>query len=167
MLFSSIPFLYYYLPIVLGLYFLAPWKLKNAVLLVSSLVFYGWGEQKLLGMDFVRPDTAASFEALYIHCLDHLKKAVKNMLERFEKYGKLWSKINPSPYLSSCMKNCIKNGKDYTAGGAKYNPHGIPFSGVAVYIDSLLAIKEICFEKKHTIISLQVLKTTVNSLTLF
>ena len=104
-------------------------------------------EQKLLGMDFARPDTAESFEALYIHCLDHLKKAVKNMLERFEKYGKLWSKINPSPYLSSCMKNCIKNGKDYTAGGAKYNPHGIPFSGVAVYIDSLLAIKEICFEK--------------------
>ena len=50
MLFSSIPFLYYYLPIVLGLYFLAPWKLKNAVLLVTSLVFYGWGEPKLLGL---------------------------------------------------------------------------------------------------------------------
>ena len=48
MLFSSIPFLYYFLPAVLILYFLAPWKLKNAVLLLSSLVFYGWGEPKLL-----------------------------------------------------------------------------------------------------------------------
>ena len=48
MLFSSIPFLYYFLPLVLIVYFLAPWKLKNAVLLVSSLVFYGWGETKLL-----------------------------------------------------------------------------------------------------------------------
>jgi len=44
MLFSSIPFLYYFLPCVLLLYFIAPKKLKNAVLLVSSLVFYGWGE---------------------------------------------------------------------------------------------------------------------------
>ncbi len=48
MLFSSIPFLYYFLPAVLILYFLAPWKLKNTVLLLSSLFFYGWGEPKLL-----------------------------------------------------------------------------------------------------------------------
>jgi len=48
MLFSSIPFLYYFLPAVLVLYFLVPWKLKNAVLLVSSLFFYGWGEPKYL-----------------------------------------------------------------------------------------------------------------------
>ena len=48
MLFSSIPFLYYFLPAVLILYFAVPRVLKNAVLLVSSLVFYGWGEPKLL-----------------------------------------------------------------------------------------------------------------------
>ncbi len=48
MLFSSIPFLYYFLPAVLIFYFLAPGKGKNAVLLLSSLVFYGWGEPKLL-----------------------------------------------------------------------------------------------------------------------
>ena len=48
MLFSSIPFLYYFLPTVLILYFLVPWKLKNTVLLLSSLFFYGWGEPKLL-----------------------------------------------------------------------------------------------------------------------
>ena len=44
MLFSSIPFLYYFLPSVLILYFIAPKKLKNTMLLISSLVFYGWGE---------------------------------------------------------------------------------------------------------------------------
>ncbi len=46
MLFSGIPFLYYFLPVVLILYFTAPKKLKNPVLLISSLVFYGWGEPK-------------------------------------------------------------------------------------------------------------------------
>ncbi len=44
MLFSSIPFLYYFLPCVLILYFLAPKRCKNAVLLLVSLVFYAWGE---------------------------------------------------------------------------------------------------------------------------
>ena len=48
MLFSSIPFLYYFLPMVLVVYFLTPRKAKNTVLLVSSLIFYGWGEPKLL-----------------------------------------------------------------------------------------------------------------------
>ena len=48
MLFSSIPFLYYFLPAVLICYFLVPRTLKNTVLLVFSLVFYGWGEPKLL-----------------------------------------------------------------------------------------------------------------------
>ena len=46
MLFSSIPFLYYFLPIVLIVYFLAPKPFKNPVLLIASLVFYGWGEPK-------------------------------------------------------------------------------------------------------------------------
>ncbi len=46
MLFSSIPFLYYFLPVVLILYFIVPNKLKNSVLLITSLVFYGWGEPK-------------------------------------------------------------------------------------------------------------------------
>ena len=48
MLFSSVPFLYYFLPAVLLVYFLVPRFLKNTVLLLSSLVFYGWGEPKLL-----------------------------------------------------------------------------------------------------------------------
>ena len=48
MLFSGIPFLYYFLPAVLLCYFLVPHQLKNGVLLLFSLVFYGWGEPKLV-----------------------------------------------------------------------------------------------------------------------
>ena len=46
MLFSSIPFLFYFLPVVMILYFLVPKCLKNTVLLAFSLVFYAWGEPK-------------------------------------------------------------------------------------------------------------------------
>lgn len=44
MLFSSISFLYYFLPIVILLYFLVPFKFKNFILLLTSLFFYAWGE---------------------------------------------------------------------------------------------------------------------------
>ena len=50
MVFSSISFLYYFLPAVLAVYFLVPWKWKNGVLLIASLFFYGWGEPKLLAL---------------------------------------------------------------------------------------------------------------------
>ena len=68
MLFSSIPFLYYFLPLVIGSYFLLPLlaglllkplvgektldtvclQIRNTILLLFSLVFYGWGEPSLL-----------------------------------------------------------------------------------------------------------------------
>lgn len=46
MLFSSITFLYYFLPIVFFVYLMVPKSWKNAVLLISSLFFYAWGEPK-------------------------------------------------------------------------------------------------------------------------
>ena len=48
MVFSSITFLFYFLPLVVGIYFISPGKLKNYVLLFSSLIFYGWGEPKYI-----------------------------------------------------------------------------------------------------------------------
>ena len=44
MVFSSVLFLTMFLPIVLGFYFLAQEKMRNAVLLTASLIFYAWGE---------------------------------------------------------------------------------------------------------------------------
>lgn len=46
MIFSGIPFLYYFLPLTLAIYYASPKRLKNASLLVCSLVFYAWGEPK-------------------------------------------------------------------------------------------------------------------------
>ena len=46
MVFSSITFLFYFLPIVLIIYYLMPNKYKNIVLLISSFIFYFYGEPK-------------------------------------------------------------------------------------------------------------------------
>ena len=76
MLFSSIPFLYYFLPAVIILYFIAPKKLRNSVLLLSSLFFYAWGEPKYVFL------MAASILLGYIWGL---------LIERFK--GKKLSKL--------------------------------------------------------------------------
>ena len=44
MVFSSILFMFIYLPVVLAVYYISPVKWRNPVLFVANLVFYGWGE---------------------------------------------------------------------------------------------------------------------------
>lgn len=44
MVFSSLLFLFYFLPITIFVYYIAPRKFKNLVLFISSLIFYAWGE---------------------------------------------------------------------------------------------------------------------------
>lgn len=44
MIFSTVLFLFYFLPVTLFLYYIVPGKAKNAVLFLCSLVFYSWGE---------------------------------------------------------------------------------------------------------------------------
>ena len=48
MVFSSVIFLVYFLPVFLLIYFLSPKQLKNAVLLISSIFFYAWGAPKFI-----------------------------------------------------------------------------------------------------------------------
>lgn len=44
MVFSSVPFLFYFLPLCLGIYYVTPRRWRNLALLLAGLVFYGWGE---------------------------------------------------------------------------------------------------------------------------
>ena len=76
MLFSSIPFLYYFLPIVVIVYFCLPKVLKNAWLLISSLVFYGWGEPKYV---FLMLATIALFYGCGLGIGFAKKQAVKKL----------------------------------------------------------------------------------------
>ena len=53
MVFSSLPFLFFYLPVVLLIYKLSPLKLRNLFLLIASLFFYGWGEPIYIAIMFL------------------------------------------------------------------------------------------------------------------
>lgn len=54
----------------------------------------------------------------------------------------------PSPFLSSVVDDCLANGMDVTAGGARYNLSGIQAIQVANIADSLAVLKKLVFEEK-------------------
>ncbi|MGX6979622.1 formate C-acetyltransferase [Vagococcus elongatus] len=55
----------------------------------------------------------------------------------------------PTPFLSVLIEDCIKNGKDVTEGGARYNFSGVQGIGEANLSDSLYVVKKMVFENKE------------------
>ncbi len=55
----------------------------------------------------------------------------------------------PSPFMSVITDDCIKSGKDYNAGGARYNTSYIQGVGIGTITDSLAAIKYNVFDNKR------------------
>ena len=53
MVFSSLLFLFWFIPIFFALYFICPAKWRNIVLFAGSIVFYAWGEPSYLILIFI------------------------------------------------------------------------------------------------------------------
>lgn len=53
MIFSSLLFLFWFIPIFFAIYYIVPAKFKNLILFIGSIVFYGWGEPKYLILIFI------------------------------------------------------------------------------------------------------------------
>ena len=50
MLFSSMTFLFVFMPLVMAVYFLSKKEIRNYVLLIASIIFYAWGEPRYLAI---------------------------------------------------------------------------------------------------------------------
>ncbi len=61
---------------------------------------------------------------------------------------RIYAKHMPAPFLSILIDDCIKNGKDYYNGGARYNSSYIQGVGTGTVTDSLSAIKQTVFEDR-------------------
>ena len=61
MVFSSVLFLFRFLPIFMICYFLVPRNMKNLVLFLGSLVFYAWGEPVYIFSDAFFPRFRTSY----------------------------------------------------------------------------------------------------------
>jgi len=63
-------------------------------------------------------------------------------------FEQIYATTMPAPFLSIITDDCIKNGKDYNAGGARYNTSYFQGVGIGTLTDSFAAIKQHVFEKK-------------------
>jgi formate C-acetyltransferase len=89
-----------------------------------------------------------SFEELYRTVMDNVIRTIRRMCSIIGKNGAVWPLVNPAPFFSACLSGCLKNRRDYSAGGGRYNPHGLPLTNFAVFIDSLHVVRKLCFEDK-------------------
>ncbi|MDR3672099.1 MAG: pyruvate formate lyase family protein, partial [Holophaga sp.] len=85
-------------------------------------------------------DLFAAFEAQTRHLLD-IKVRGNQLIER------LFATRMPHTFLSVITDDCITRGKDYNAGGARYNNTFIQVVGIGSVTDSLSALKDVVFER--------------------
>ena len=103
---------------------------------------------KHLGIKTGNPREFTGYEDL----LEAYKKQLNHFIEiKIRGNGiieTLYAKYMPSPFLSILVDDCIKRGKDYNAGGARYNSNYIQGVGIGTLTDSFAAIKLHVFENK-------------------
>ena len=77
---------------------------------------------------------------------------------------KMWAKYLPAPFMSVLIDDCIKTGKDYNAGGARYNSSYIQGVGIGSVTDSIAALKYHVFYNNNIKLSefLEILKDDYN-----
>ncbi len=86
---------------------------------------------------------------------------IANAVQYNNYLGESHSVMRPTPLLSAMIRDCIRNGKDLTKGGARYNSSGIACIGLIDVTDSLIAIKKFVYDDK--LITFAELKDAVDS----
>jgi trans-4-hydroxy-L-proline dehydratase len=103
---------------------------------------------KKLGLETGDANKFKNYEEL----LDAFKKQLHHFIEIKIRGNnvieKLYADLMPSPFLSIMTDDCIKSGKDYNAGGARYNSNYIQGVGIGTLTDSFASIKKHVFENK-------------------
>ena len=104
---------------------------------------------KRIGLETGDPDSFATFDELFEafrkqirHFVD-IKVRGSNVIER------LYAAYLPAPFLSVLVDDCVKTGRDYHAGGARYNTNYIQGVGVGTITDTLSAIRYNVYDHKH------------------
>ncbi len=109
-------------------------------------------KMKKVGMNFIPIDDAKSFNEVYNITLDNIDTLFKERIRITTLGGNMWDEVDVVPIFSSTLSDCIGKRMDYTSGGARRRDDKFLCFGLPDIVDSLLAIKTLCFdEKKYTL----------------
>lgn len=123
----------------------------NVASLVELVLFRGIHQKsgKQLGIDTGNPEDFKTYREF----ADAIKKQADYIIEKTAEANNVLDEIwddRPVPFISLSFRNCIDTATDYVHGGTKYPcGNGIIFDGVADYINSISAVKELIFDTKN------------------
>lgn len=104
---------------------------------------------KQIGLKTGDPITFNSYEELWNAFEKQMKHFIDIKMTGNNVIEKIFAEHMPSTFMSVITTGCKESGKDYNAGGAKYNTRYIQIVGIGTITDSLSAIKKNVFENKR------------------
>lgn len=104
--------------------------------------------KKQLGLKLGNAEDFHSFEELLEAYKKQINYFVDIKVEGSNIIESIYAKYMPVPFLSIITNDCTKKGKDYNAGGARYNTSYLQGVGIGTITDSLSAIKCHVYDKK-------------------
>ncbi|NOQ98161.1 MAG: formate C-acetyltransferase/glycerol dehydratase family glycyl radical enzyme, partial [Calditrichae bacterium] len=103
---------------------------------------------KKIGIETGDPNRFENFDQLFEAYQRQLDYFIDIKIRGNRIVERLYAKYLPAPFMSLLIDDCIKNGVDYNAGGARYNSSYIQGVGLGTLTDSLTALKHHVFDKK-------------------
>ncbi len=103
---------------------------------------------KMIGLETGLAENFRNFDELPDAYSRQLKHFIDIKIDGNNRIEKIFMEYMPVPFLSILIDDCILNGKDYNAGGARYNTSYIQGVGLGSITDSLTALKYHVFDKK-------------------
>ena len=104
---------------------------------------------KPLGLRTGPPETLAAFDDLFAAFRRQLHHFIEIKLAGNDRIERMYAQMMPAPFLSVITDDCIRKGKDYNAGGARYNNSYIQFVGIGSLTDCLAAVRQTVFDEKR------------------
>lgn len=103
--------------------------------------------KKQIGLPLGYAKDFKSYEELYDAYKKQIEYLVDIKIEGSNIIEKIYAEYMPAPFLSVITNDCISKGKDYNAGGARYNTNYLQGVGIGTITDSLAAIKYNVFDE--------------------
>ena len=104
---------------------------------------------KQIGPKTGRPEDFGSYDQLWNAFMEQLDYFINIKVAGNHVIEKIMAKYLPSPLMSVVVDGCRQNGRDYNAGGAKYNTRYIQIVGIGTMTDILAAIKHNVYDQKR------------------
>jgi formate C-acetyltransferase len=104
---------------------------------------------KLIGLQTGDPESFFSFDELLQAYEKQLNHFINIKIKGSLIIERLYAEYLPAPFMSILISDCIKKGKDYNNGGARYNTSYIQGVGLGSITDALTSLKYNVFDKKN------------------